>query len=98
MGTGPFACPDACRTVLTCHDVRMGRHASAEPAPHERGRLTLWAERIGMGVAAGVVMLFVLRWANLSWPAATAIAVGVTVLVPVAAWVASTVPGHDERR
>jgi len=77
----------------------MGRHASAEPAPQEHGhrRLLLWGERIGMGVAAGVVILFVLRWANLSWAAAAMIALGVVVLVPIAAWVASTVPGHDDR-
>ncbi|MEN0129550.1 MAG: hypothetical protein AAGC49_08920 [Brevundimonas sp.] len=77
----------------------MGRHASAEPAPREHGHrpLVLWAERIAMGVAAGVVILFVLRWANLSWAAAAAIALGVLVLVPIAAWVASTVPGHDDR-
>ena len=77
----------------------MGRHASAEPDPQSRGHRTLvvWAERAAMGLAAGVVMLFVLRWANLSWSAAAAIAVGVAVLVPVAAWVASTVPGHDDR-
>lgn len=76
----------------------MGRHASAEPDPQARGHRTLvvWAERVAMGLGAGLVMLFVLRWANLSWAASAAIAVGVTVLVPVAAWVASTVPGHDD--
>jgi len=75
----------------------MGRHASAEPEPQRRGHptLTLWAERVGMGLAAGIVMLLVLRWADLSWAASVGIAAGVVVLVPVAAWVASTVPGHD---
>jgi hypothetical protein len=76
----------------------MGRHASAEPAPQASGHrgLVVWVERIGMGLAAGIVMLLVLRWADVSWDAAVVIAAGVTVLVPVAAWVASTVPGHDD--
>ncbi|MDM7832602.1 hypothetical protein [Cellulomonas edaphi] len=78
----------------------MGRHASVEPTPQEQGhpRRTVWLERVGMGLAAGVVILLVLRWADLSWATAAAIAVGVTVLVPLAAWVASTVPGHDSGR
>jgi len=77
----------------------MGRHASADPTPQASGHrgLVVWIERVGMGLAAGLVMLVVLRWANLSWSQAIAISAGVAVLVPVAAWVASTVPGHDDQ-
>ncbi|WP_421740153.1 hypothetical protein [Cellulomonas sp.] len=79
----------------------MGRHATPDPAqelpPRRRlARLVvLWLERIGLGAAAGVGTLGVLRWAGTSWTASLWIAGAVAVIVPIAAWLASTVPGHD---
>ena len=79
----------------------MGRHATPDPAqelpPRRRlARLVvLWLERIGLGLAAGAGTLGVLRWAGTSWTASLWIAGAVAVIVPIAAWLASTVPGHD---
>ncbi|WP_029289525.1 hypothetical protein [Cellulomonas sp. HZM] len=73
----------------------MGRHASREPDARAERRWVPWAERAGMGVAAALVVLLVLRWADVGWGATLAIAGAALVLVPAAAWVASTVPGHD---
>jgi hypothetical protein len=80
----------------------MGRHATPDPAAEQplrtrlAQRLVLWLERIALGLAAGAGTLGVLRWAGTSWTACLWIAGSVTVVVPVAAWLASTVPGHDD--
>jgi hypothetical protein len=82
----------------------MGRHATADPAPELPARRRLarfvvrWLERLGLGVAVGAGTLGVLRWAGTSWTASLWIAGTVVVLVPIAAWLASTVPGHDSVR
>jgi len=79
----------------------MGRHATPDPdapqTPRRRfGPLVLVGlERIGLGLVAGGVTLGVLRWAGTSWTASLWIAGAVAVVVPAAAWVASTVPGPD---
>ncbi len=82
----------------------MGRHAGSTPPVDPRTRVTVWLERLLVGIGAGGVIAVVLRWAGTS--ASTSIVVGVAVLlfVPLAAWVASTVPSsdapddeHDER-
>lgn len=79
----------------------MGRHATPDPAADQslRQRLTrrvvVWLERIGLGLAACAGTLLVLRWAGTSWTASLWIAGAIAVVVPVAAWLASTVPGHD---
>ncbi len=79
----------------------MGRHATSGPeeTPRARatarGRVVRWSERLGFGVAAAAGTLGVLRWAGTSWTAALWIVGAVVVVVPTAAWLASTVPGHD---
>jgi hypothetical protein len=79
----------------------MGRHATPDPAAEQplRSRLArhvvLWIERIGLGIAAGAGTLGVLRWAGTSWTASLWIAGVTAVVVPVAAWLAATVPGDD---
>lgn len=76
----------------------MGRHASPPPAADAgRSRLLRLAERVALGLVAGAVILGVMRWAGAEWSTAVWVAVGTAVLVPVAAWVASTVPGADQR-
>lgn len=79
----------------------MGRHAGTAPPVDPRSRVTVWLERLLVGILAGGVIAVVLRWAGT--PSRTSFAVGVAVLVfvPLAAWVASTVPppyddGADE--
>lgn len=80
----------------------MGRHATPDPAaeqplPKRLARhVVLWLERIGLGLAAGAATLGVLRWAGTSWTASFWIAGAIAVVVPVAGWLASTVPGHDD--
>ncbi|WP_456844544.1 hypothetical protein [Cellulomonas sp. P5_C6] len=80
----------------------MGRHSTPDPAaeqpPQQRvvRHAVLWLERIGLGLAAGAGTLGVLRWAGTSWTACLWIAGAIAVVVPVAAWLASTVPGHDQ--
>lgn len=79
----------------------MGRHATPDDTPELPARrraarfLVLWLERVGLGMAAGAGTLGVLRWAGTSWTASLWIAGAVAVVVPVAAWLAATVPGHD---
>lgn len=83
----------------------MGRHAGRTPPVDPRTRVTVWLERLLVGIGAGGVIAVVLRWAGTS--ASTSVTVGIAVLlfVPLAAWVASTVPSssdahddeHDER-
>jgi len=80
----------------------MGRHATPDPAaeqplPKRLARhVVLWLERIGLGLAAGAGTLGVLRSPGTSWTASLWIAGAIAVVVPVAAWLASTVPGHDD--
>ncbi|MBO3084575.1 hypothetical protein [Cellulomonas fengjieae] len=82
----------------------MGRHNTPDPTAKAplRARVArhvvVWLERIGFGVVAGAGTLGVLRWASTSWTASLWIAGAVAVLVPLAAWLASTVPGPDDRR
>ena len=82
----------------------MGRHNTADPGePVPAGtvvgrRTVLWLERIGLGIASGAGTLGVLLWAGTSWTASLWIAGAVAVVVPVAAWLASTVPGPDTHR
>jgi hypothetical protein len=80
----------------------MGRHSTPDPAAEQPPRqrlgmhVVLWLERIGLGLAAGAGTLAVLLWAGTSSTASLWIAGGIAVVVPVAAWLASTVPGHDD--
>ncbi|WP_315099317.1 hypothetical protein [uncultured Cellulomonas sp.] len=82
----------------------MGRHNTPGPAERLplrtrlRRRVLVWLERLGLGLAAGAGTLGVLRWAGTSWTAGLWIAGAVAVVVPVAAWLASTVPGNDADR
>jgi len=83
----------------------MGRHASPGPEPEPasepatRGhRVVVWVERVLLGLAAGGGTLAVLHWAGTSWTSSIWIAGVVAVLVPAAAWLASTVPGHEHDR
>lgn len=74
----------------------MGRHAGRERVDL-RTRLTTWLERVLVGIGAAGVIAVVLRWAGTSVATAVTVGVAVLVLVPVAAWVASTVPqGTDD--
>jgi len=80
----------------------MGRHAGRTPVDL-RTRVTTWIERVLVGIGAAGVIAVVLRWAGTSVTTAVRVGVAVLVLVPVAAWVASTVPGpvddeDDDRR
>jgi len=82
----------------------MGRHgapppAASRPTPQRlRAALTTWAERAALGLAAGGGTWGVLHWAGS--PSATALwaGAGIAVVVPAAAWAASTLPGHDAQR
>ncbi|WP_028047153.1 hypothetical protein [Cellulomonas sp. URHE0023] len=83
----------------------MGRHASPGPEPEPvpepvtpGRRLVIWVERVLLGLAAGAGILAVLRWAGTPWTSSIWIAAAVAVLVPAAAWLASTVPGHEHHR
>jgi len=60
--------------------------------------VAVWAERVLLGLAAGAGILAVLRWAGLPWTSTIWISGVVAVLVPAAAWLASTVPGHEHHR
>lgn len=80
----------------------MGRHASPEPEPvaapepaRRAHTVVVWVERILLGLAAGAGILVVLHWAGTSWVAAAWIAALFAVVVPVAAWLAGTVPGRE---
>jgi hypothetical protein len=79
----------------------MGRHNTSDPGAQLSRRALLgrflvrWLERIGLGLVAGAGTLGVLLWAGTSWTASLWIGGTVAVVVPVAAWLASTVPGHD---
>ncbi len=70
----------------------MGRHAGTAPPVDPRSRLTVWLERVLVGIGAGGVIAVVLRWAGTSTSTAVTVGLAVLLLVPVAAWVASTVP------
>ena len=79
----------------------MGRHASPEPAdePERRAHpLGVWMERVLLGLAAGAGIFGVLVWAGTSWTGAVWVAAAIVVIVPAAAWLASTVPGSEHRR
>jgi hypothetical protein len=82
----------------------MGRHATPDPAqdlpaPRRIARhVVVWLGRAGLGLLVGAGTLGVLRWAGTSWAASLWIAGTAAVVVPVAAWLASTVPGHDAAR
>ncbi|WP_157465534.1 hypothetical protein [Cellulomonas sp. Leaf395] len=82
----------------------MGRHNTPDPAAQlpvrtRLGRFLLrWLGRIGLGLVAGACTLGVLLWAGTSWTASLWIAGTVAVIIPVAAWLASTVPGPDPHR
>jgi len=86
----------------------MGRHATpAHPVGESRRdrlrrHLVTWAERVGLGLAAGAVTAAVLRWAGTPWAVCAWVAAAALVVVPAAAWLAATVPGphhpHDPAR
>ena len=82
----------------------MGRHNTPGPAAQLPARTRLgrflmrWLERIGLGLVAGACTFGVLRWAGTSTTASLWIAGTVAVIVPVAAWLASTVPGPESHR
>ncbi len=74
----------------------MGRHAGREPRVDLRTRLAAWLERVLVGIGAAGVVAVVLRWAGTSVGTAVTVGLAVLVLVPAAAWVASTVPQGDD--
>ncbi|OZB48963.1 MAG: hypothetical protein B7X40_06105 [Cellulomonas sp. 14-74-6] len=82
----------------------MGRHGAPPPhaslptGRHLRSVLTTWAERAALGLAAGGGTWGVLQWAGTTADAAAWAAAGVALVVPCAAWAASTLPGHDAER
>jgi hypothetical protein len=82
----------------------MGRHATPAPdaarPPRERflGQVVTWCERLLLGAAAGAVVLGVLRWAGADWTTARWAGGIVAVVVVAAAWLSSTVPGHEDTR
>ena len=80
----------------------MGRHASPEPEPTEPEQTThpivVWIERVLLGVAAGAGIFGVLVWAGTPWTGALWVAVAIVLIVPLAAWLASTVPGREHHR
>ena len=78
----------------------MGRHGAPPPRPavptgrRLREVATTWAERVGLGLAAGGGTWGVLQWAGTSAGAAVLTAIAVAVAVPTAAWAAARLPGH----
>jgi hypothetical protein len=82
----------------------MGRHNTPDPAAKLPARTRLgrflarWIGWIGFGLVAGAGTLGVLLWAGTSWIASLWIGGTVAVIVPVAAWLASTVPGPESHR
>ncbi|MGY4645871.1 hypothetical protein [Cellulomonas sp. URHB0016] len=82
----------------------MGRHATPAPGaarpPRERflSRVVTWLERLVLGIAAGAVTLGVLHWSGADSTTARWCAGIATVVVVAAAWLASTVPGHEDTR
>ena len=80
----------------------MGRHGAPPPRPavptgrRLREVLTTWAERLGLGLAAGGGTWGVLQWAGTAAGTALLTSVAVAVVVPVAAWATARLPGHDE--
>ncbi len=75
----------------------MGRHAGPDPAPEPLepapaapgldGR-----SRLVLALTVGVTTLLATSWAGLPWASAGIAAAAATVLVPVAAWIAGTLP------
>ena len=82
----------------------MGRHNTPDPAAQLPARTRLgrflarWIGRIMFGLVVGAGTLGVLLWAGTSWTASLWIGGTVAVIVPVAAWLASTVPGPESHR
>jgi hypothetical protein len=82
----------------------MGRHATPAPdaarPPRERflGHVVTWLERLALGVVAGAVTLGVMHWSGADWTTTRWCAGIAAVVVVVAAWLASTVPGHQDTR
>ena len=75
----------------------MGRHADApEPAPHKPRRLSVWLERVAIGLVAGGVLSLILRWAGWSWRPSLLVGGAVLVGVTLAGWLAATVPGPPD--
>lgn len=75
----------------------MGRHADAvAPAPDGPGRASVWLERGAVGLVAGGLLALVLRWAGWSWTSSLLVGAAVLVGVPVAAWLAATVPAPPD--
>lgn len=80
----------------------MGRHGAPPPRPavptgrRLRVLLTTWAERVGLGLAAGAGTWGVLQWAGTAAGAAVLTSIAVAVVVPAAAWAAGRLPRGDE--
>ncbi|MBT0995625.1 hypothetical protein KIN34_15190 [Cellulomonas sp. DKR-3] len=75
----------------------MGRHADAPvPAPDAPRRRSVWLERAATGLVAGAVLALVLRWTGWSWSASLLLGAAVLAGVPLAAWLAGTVPGPPD--
>lgn len=74
----------------------MGRHSTPAEPPEDAAPphppFTWWT-RAGLATAAAVSTGAVTAWAGLQWWAAVTAAVGVAVVVLLAAWAAATVPG-----
>lgn len=80
----------------------MGRHGAPPPrvsiptGPRLRSTLLTWAERAGLGLAAGGGTWGVLQWAGTTSSTALWAAGGAVLAVPAAAWAASKLPGHEQ--
>ena len=77
-------------------DPLMGRHAVPEPGheplePAPTAALDL-RSRLVLALTVGVTTLLATSWAGLPWAQAGIAAGGAAVLVPIAAWVAGTMP------
>lgn len=66
-----------------------------EDSPRVAGALRTWVERGLMAVLAALTGLGVALWVGVGRTTAVVVAAGLLVLVPVAAWIAASVPGPD---
>lgn len=68
----------------------------SEDAPRVAGAVRTWVERGLMGVLAALTGFGVVLWVGVGRTTAVVVATGLLVLVPVAAWIAASVPGPDD--
>lgn len=99
--------PGAGRPPRPAEDTATGAAGPAtpqdvdEPGSAPIARWQVWAERAVLGLISAGGTLPVARWAGAAWSTSAWIAAAVLVVVPLAAWVAATVPddhGSGNRR